>query len=63
MTNTTFPLTLRFPADYAGPVVHRQYRRVYTGQIEAWFYDREQLKWCVALGQRMKGNGKGEGDE
>jgi hypothetical protein len=50
----TWPLTLRFPADYPGPLIREQYRRLWSGELEAWFYEREELEWCVAVGKAIK---------
>ena len=59
MTEIIWPLTLLFPADYAGPVINGQWLRRPDDQIEAFFW-RWQLELCVALGQRMKEKGVGK---
>jgi hypothetical protein len=45
---TTWPITLRWPANSPVGVISGQWRRLDSGEVEAVYRSYEELLWCIA---------------
>lgn len=46
----TWPMTIVWPPDFQGGLIRGRWHRLPTGEIEATYNDREELKACLAAG-------------